>query len=211
MKLVRMFLMIIALLSISASSPAPAPVQAAEPGVDAGFSVATTGLNGWYISDWTVYAVSPVLANGKLLQPGESLTISAEGEQSIEFVSPDYSAVHGQSTATQLARIDKTPPTVTWISSLNTVVTATSSDVSANIADRGSGICLIELSIDHGRSWIEGWNAAGFALGEPVLATTWTYHFGFPDLDKGAHVVILRAHDCAGNISPGELLVVRVK
>ena len=80
MKLLRMFLTIAALLSISATSPVP--VQGAvEQGVDAGFTVATTGLNGWYTSNLTVYAVSPVVANGKLLHPGESITVSDEGEQ----------------------------------------------------------------------------------------------------------------------------------
>ena len=204
MKLVRIFLTFIALLSISASSPAPESVE--DQGVNAGFTVATTGLNGWYTSNLTVYAVSPVLANGKLLHPGESITILDEGEQSIEFASPD-----GESTATQLARIDKTLPTVTWNSIHNTEVTATTSGLSAEIADAGSGVCLVQLSTDNGRNWIEGWNAAGFALTESIKETTWTYHDGFPDFASGSHVVILRAQDCAGNFSVGEILVVRMK
>ena len=205
MKLLRMFLTIAALLSISATSSVP--VQGAEEqGVDAGFTVATTGLNGWYTSNLTVYAVSPVLANGKLLHPGESITVSDEGEQSIEFAIPD-----GENTATQLARIDKTLPTVTWNSIHNAEVTATTSGLSAEIADAVSGVCLVQLSTDNGRSWIEGWNAAGFALDEPVKQTTWTYHDGFPEFATGSHVVILRAQDCAGNFSAGEILTVRVK
>ena len=204
MKLVRIFLTFIALLSISASSPAPESVE--DQGVNAGFTVATTGLNGWYTSNLTVYAVSPVLANGKLLHPGESITISDEGEQSIEFTSPD-----GASRATQLSRIDKTLPTVTWNSVHNTEVTATASGLSAEIADAGSGVCLVQLSTDNGRSWIEGWSAVGFALTEPIKETTWTYHDGFPEFVSGSHVVILRAQDCAGNFSVGEILVVRVK
>ena len=204
MKLVRMFLTIIALLSISASSPAPESI--AEQGVDAGFTVATTGLNGWYTSNLTVYAVTQVVANGKLLHPGESITVSDEGDQRIEFASPD-----GESTATQLMRIDKTLPTVTWNSIHNTEVTATSSGLSAEIADAGSGVCLVQFSTDNGRSWIEGWSAAGFNLAEPIKETTWTDHNGFPEFSSGSHVVILRAQDCAGNFSVGEILVVRVK
>ena len=204
MKLVRMFLTFIALLLISATSPAPESVE--DQGVNAGFTVATTGLNGWYTSNLTVYAVSPVLANGKLLHPGESITVSDEGAQSIEFASPD-----GENTATQLARIDKTLPTVTWNSVHNAEVTATAPGLSAEIVDAGSGVCLVQLSTDHGRSWIAGWNAAGFSLTEPIKETTWTYHDGFPEFASGSHVVILRAQDCAGNFSVGEILVVRMK
>lgn len=204
MKLVRILLTIIALFSISASSPAPESVE--DQGVNAGFTVATTGLNGWYTSSLTVYAVSPVLANGKLLHPGESITVSDEGEQSIEFASPG-----GEGTATQLARIDKTLPTVTWNSVHNAEVTATSSGLSAEIGDTGSGVCLVQLSTDNGRSWIEGWNAEGFNLAESIKETTWTYHDGFPEFTSGSHVVILRAQDCAGNFSVGEILVVRMK
>jgi len=177
-----------------------------DPVMDAGFGVARVGANGWYTSDWTVYAVSPVLANGRLLQPGKSLTVSDEGEHIIKYASPD-----GQSTAEQIIRIDKTPPQVTWITPLNFEVTAKSSGLSADISDSGSGICLVELSSDNGRSWIEGWNAAGFALSEPIHETTWAYHDGFPNLDEGGHVMIARARDCAGNLSPGEILVVQVK
>jgi hypothetical protein len=199
MKLLKIFLVaMLTLFSISASAPVDAPI------VDAGLTLADAGLNGWYVSDVNIYAVSPVVANGQYLQTGSKLTISAEGEQEIEFATPD-----GQNTAIQIVRIDKTPPTVTWISPINTKVTASYSDLQAEISDAGSGVCRVELSVDHGSSWIEGWNAGGFALDEMVRETTWTYHPGFPEFSEGSQVVILRAIDCAGNISAGEILVVK--
>ena len=98
---------------------------------------------------------------------------------------------------------------MTWVSQINTEVTASYSDLQAEISDAGSGVYRVELSVDHGSSWVEGWNAASFALDEMVRETTWTYHIGFPEFSEGSQVVILRAIDCAGNISAGEILVVK--
>jgi hypothetical protein len=201
MKLLKIFLVaMLTLFSISAAQPPVGDVSV----VDAGLTLAQAGLNGWYVSDVNIYAVSPVVANGKYLRPGSKLTISNEGEQEIEFVTPD-----GQITAIQFVRIDKTPPTVTWVSPINTEVTASYSDLQAEISDAVSGVCRVEMSTDHGSSWVEGWNAASFALDEMVRETTWTYHPGFPEFAEGSQVVILRAIDCAGNISAGEILVVK--
>ena len=85
MKLLKIFLVaMLTLFSISAAQPpaGDAPI------VDAGLTLADAGLNGWYVSDVNIYAVSPVVANGQYLQPGSKLTISAEGEQEIERVKP---------------------------------------------------------------------------------------------------------------------------
>ena len=94
MKLLKILLVaMLTLFSISASAPVDAPI------VDAGLTLADAGLKGWYVSDVNIYAVSPVVANGEYLQTGSKLTISAEGEQEIEFATPD-----GQSAAIQIVR-----------------------------------------------------------------------------------------------------------
>jgi hypothetical protein len=164
---------------------------------------AVVGHSGWYTSNVTLHTAAFIEPN--IMAPVANILVEREGSNEVSI--PD--GLGG--TATQIVNIDKTPPSVNWNTPFNTEATASSSELSADIKDQASGICLVELSIDNGQNWIEGWNSAGFALNEPVKETTWTYHPGFPEFDKGAHSVILRAHDCAGNISPGEILVVRVK
>ena len=214
MKFSYFLLTVLSILSLWAKPFKPGPelfneIIAGPLDAEVGISPLTGAPSGWYTSDVTIHVLAPsnVLANGKSM-PGGLLTISDEGQHQIEL---QPGPAGRDNMVTQFIDIDKTPPTVNWISPINTVVAATSSELSAEISDRGSGICLVELSIDHGRTWIEGWNAAGFALDETIKETTWTYHIGFPEFSEGAHIVILRAQDCAGLVSPGEILVVQVK
>jgi hypothetical protein len=197
MKLLKILLA--ALLTLSSVSAIQPPADDA-PLVDVGLTMAVTGENGWYVSDVDIYAVSPVVANGQLLQTGNKLTISAEGEQEIEFTTPN-----GQNTAAQIVRIDKTPPEVYLVTQVNAEVTASYSDLQAEISDAGSGVCLVELSTDYGSSW------TGFPVDKPSANVTWGYFSGFPEFKEGGQVVNVRARDCAGNISVAKILVVQVR
>jgi hypothetical protein len=185
-----------AALSLSTSAPAQPPLIVS--GMDA-----VVGNSGWYTSNVIIYTAAFIDPN--IVAPVGDILVEHEGTN--EVLIPD--GLGG--TTTQIVNIDKTPPSVNWNTPSNTAITAGSSVLSADIKDQISGVCLVELSIDNGQSWIEGWNSTAFALNEPVKETTWIYHPSFPEFDNGAHNVILRAHDCAGNISPGEILVVQVK
>ena len=184
MKLVRMFLTIIALLSISASSPAPEPAEAQV--VDAGFTQAVTGMNGWYLSDVTITALSPVVADGKLLQPGEILTISNESEQRIEYTSPDR-----KSTAAQIIRIDKTAPLMTINDLYHRGDGATI--LSVSVIDVVSGPAALDTSLDNGLTW-QTYPVSGDGS---VPEVVWDIEVA-PD---STGPILARAVDVAGNTS----------
>jgi len=158
--------------------------------------------NGWHISDRSNYAISQLRENSRLPRTGHGLPDSGQIQPNNPYLRVDTTNRHIQ------PGIDITPPLVIWNSPLNTEVTDSISGISAEITDRDSGVCLVQISSDNGRSWENGWDAQDFILNEVVKETTWTYHPGFPEFTRGAHIVILRAQDCDGNTSPGEILVV---
>ena len=214
MKFIRFLLIAISLLSISAT-PA-SPPQASVPEITAGLTEAVAGVSpltglpsGWYTSDVTLHIIAPadVLANGKPM-PGGRLTISDEGQHQVEL----QPGPAGQAnTVTQIVDIDKTAPRVTWITGQNSVVSG-STVIRAEITDATSGICRLESSLDHGRSWelqYLAWPTASEMPG--VDEISWSMERDFTDFPRGAQILLLRAHDCAGNVSPGEILVVRVE
>jgi hypothetical protein len=147
----------------------------------------------------------PVDANlpaGETLPPDVILTTDANNHLHITFPRPQgrYSV-----------ESDTTPPTVTWITRFNTEVDTKFQNLEADIADAESGLCVVEISLNNGQNWTEAWNANSFPWREPLTQTTWSYSDDFSAFSDGAHVVLLRARDCVGNVSPGEILVVRVK
>jgi len=174
-----------------------------------GISPLTGEPSGWYTSDVIIQVLAPddVLANGQPM-PGGRLTISAEGQQQVEL-QPGPDGI--DNVVTQFVNIDKTAPQVTWITPTNALVTEQSS-LRAEIADALSGICLIEASFDHGSTW-ESQTFPAPVMGEPgpIHKTVWSRQADFQHLSSRAQVVLLRAHDCAGNLSPAEILVVRIK
>jgi hypothetical protein len=136
------------------------------------------------------------------LPPGAILTTDSNNHLHITFPAPP-----GRFTAEG----DQTPPGVTWITPFNTEVTTKFQNLEADITDAESGICVVEISLDNGQSWTEAWNANSFPQDEPITQTFWSYSDDFSAFSAGAHVVQVRAQDCVGNVSPGEILIVRVK
>lgn len=159
------------------------------------------------IATMTLFSISAtppgITADGisQPLPPGAILTTDSNNHLQIIFPAPQ-----GRYTAES----DQTPPGVTWITPFNTEVATNFQNLEADIADAESGICIVEVSLDYGRSWTEAWNANSFPWREPLTQTSWSYSDDFSAFSDGAHVVLLRARDCVGNVSPGEILVVRV-
>jgi hypothetical protein len=214
MKFIHFWLIVTSMLSISTTPIKPTPDLAPE--IHFGLMDASVGLNpqtgapsGWYTSDVTIRIVSPigVLANGKPVQAGQ-LTLSDEGQHQVEF-QPGIGI--SDNRVTQFLNIDKTSPGITWITEQNSAV-SDNSDLSAEITDQVSGICRVEASLDHGKNW-ERQDFPAPVSGEPgtIGETTWSMHLDTRELSHGVQVALLRAHDCAGNVSPAELLVFRVK
>ena len=214
MKLFRFLLLALSLLPISVGPFNPGrevipeiffgPIQA-----QVGLSPLTGTPSGWYTSDVTIHILAPAdaLANGKPVQDGK-LTISDEGRHDITFQPGPLGQTN---TVTQFVDIDKTAPRVTWQTEPNSAVSGYA-DLSAEISDETSGICTVEDSLDLGRTWeTQFLTVPGSRDTQVIHETGWSLHRNFTDSEKGVFLILLRAHDCAGNVSPGEILVVRVE
>jgi len=204
-------LLLLMISTLVATEPVPAagitPMPTEE--IYLGLGEATPGENGWVVSDYTIHVISPAdaLVNGKPLQDGR-FTITTDGRHSIEL----QPGPNGQgNTVTQFINIDKTAPTVKWTTEQNLAVSGWA-DLSAEISDETSGLCSVDSSFDHGLHW-DTQNLAALTPDGVTIQheTTWSLHRNFHGFPLGAQVVLLRAHDCAGNVSPGEILVIRVQ
>jgi hypothetical protein len=214
MKLFRSFILVLSLLSIS-NGPID-PVSKDTPEIITGPVLAQVGLSpithapsGWYTSDVTIEVVSPAdaLVNGEPLKDGK-LTITKEGRHEIEL---QPGALGSANLVTQFVNIDKTAPHVSWLTEPNSAVSGYA-DLSAEITDATSGICSIEDSLDNGRTWETQFISLAPSGENPIVhETTWLLHRDFSEFPKGVQLIQLRAHDCAGNVSPGEILVFRVE
>lgn len=210
------FLLATASLLLVSMTPAPMTPMAPATEIQFGLMEASAGLNpqtgkpsGWYTSDVRLLVIAPedVLANGKPLAGGR-LVVSEEGRHPIEFQSGPF----GQANAvTQFVNIDKTPPRVTWRTAQQTTFSALEA-LEAEIADPISGICVIEVSFDQGKTWEKQFFPSPLP-GEtgPIQETLWSDHLDFKDFSQGIHQALLRASDCAGNLSPEQSLSFQVK
>ena len=214
MKFIHFWLIVTSMLSISTTPLRPVPDPMPE--ISFGLMDATVGVNpqtgtpsGWYTSDVTLHILAPadVLANGKLLRDGQ-LTISNEGQHQVEL---QPGPAGRDNKVTQFVNIDKTPPAVTWITEQNSTVSSDSS-LSAEVSDQISGICSIQASFDHGRTW-ESQDFPAPVMGEPgsIQQTTWSADLVSREFSSKMQVALLRAQDCAGNVSPGEIQVINVE
>jgi hypothetical protein len=201
---------------MSVSSGRIDPVNQEIPEIMVGPVIAQVGLNpithvpsGWYTSDVTIQVDSPkdALANGEPIKDGK-LTITDEGRHEIELQPGPLGEAN---RVTQFVNIDKAVPQVTWLTEPNFAVSGYA-DLSAEITDAVSGICSIEDSLDNGQSWETQFISLSPSGENPVvLETTWSLHRDFSEFSEGVQLIQLRAHDCAGNVSPGEILVLRVE
>ena len=176
------------------------PLQA-----EAGISPITGQASGWYKSDVTIQVIAPadVLANGQPL-PGGFLTITEEGRHQVEL-QPGPTGV--DNLVTQFVDIDKTAPQVIWLSEPNSIVSENDS-LSAKITDPVSGVCSVESSLDNGRSWEKQIIPFNIETRNEVIVSI---RKDFSKFQAGARVALLLARDCAGNSSPAEVLVIRVR
>lgn len=214
MKLFRFLLIAFSLLPISVQPSFPdsglvPEIIAGSLEAEAGLSPITHTPSGWYTSEVTIHIIAPadVLANGQPLQDGK-LTISEEGRHAVEL---QPGPLGRDNLVTQFVNIDKTAPRVTWLTEPNSAVSGDMA-LSADISDAISGICSLEDSLDNGRTWETQFVAVPGAPDAQIIhATTWSLHRDFAEFPKGVQLILLRAHDCAGNTSPGEILVFRVE
>jgi hypothetical protein len=197
--------------SLAASDYSPVVRIPTDPGEELylGLGEGTPGKNGWVVSDFTIHVISPTdtLVNGKPLQDGR-FTITSDGRHSVEL-QPGPSGQ--ENTVTQFINIDKTAPTVEWTTQQNAVVSDLDTLI-ADLSDETSGLCGVESSFDHGQNW-EVNNLAPMTPNGVTIhhEMAWSIHEDFRGFPPGAQVVLLRARDCAGNASPGEILVFRVE
>lgn len=206
-----LLLLLILIGGLAAVEPAPASGLPAGPTEEIylGLGEGMPGENGWVVSDYTIHVISPAdaLVNGQPLKDGR-FTISADGRHSVEL-QPGPSG--RENTVTQFINIDKTAPTVKWTTRQNTVFSGWDA-LTAELSDQTSGLCSVESSFDHGQNWEVNNLAPMTPNGVTIYhETTWSIHENFRGFPPGAQVVLLRARDCAGNTSPGEILVFRVE
>lgn len=176
------------------------PLQA-----EAGVSPITGQPSGWYTTDVTIQVLAPedVLANGRPLADG-LLTITEEGRHQVELQPGPTGA---DNKVTQFVDIDKSAPQVTWLSKPNSVVSEKDT-LSAKITDAVSGVCSIESSLDNGLNWEKQIIPLNIETRNEVIVSI---RRDFSKIQTGARVALLLARDCAGNSSPAEILVIRVR
>ena len=129
----------------------------------------------------------------------DSLTITTDGVHDLEGRVTDHA---GNVTQRGIAvHIDTLPPEATFIlpapgatePGLGVV------DLRGNASDVGSGISVVELSLDGGKTW----------LSLPLVNETWSYNWDTTPLPNGEYLVIARAMDLAGNVkSPGSYVTI---
>ena len=210
--LLSLILLMIGTLAATAPAPAAAgtPTQPPAEEIYLGLGEATPGENGWIVSDYIIHIISPAdtLVNGSPIQNGR-FTITSDGRHAVKLQPGPFGQ---KNTVTQFINIDKTAPTVKWTTEQNLAVSGWA-DLSAEISDETSGLCSVDSSFDHGLHW-DTHNLVALTPDGVTIQheTTWSLHRNFDGfLPLGAQVVLLRAHDCAGNVSPGEVLVIRVQ
>jgi hypothetical protein len=206
--LLLLLLIVIGVLVLTEPAPASGMPTPPTEEIYLGLGAGTPGENGWIVSDYTLRVIRPAgaLVNGQPLKDGR-FTITEDGKHSIELQpGPDGK----DNTVTQFIDIDKTPPTVKWTTEQNSAMSGWDA-LTAELSDETAGLCSVESSFDHGLNWETSNLAPMTSNGVTILhQTTWSIHRDFRNFPPGVQVVLLRARDCAGNVSPGEILVFRV-
>jgi hypothetical protein len=123
-----------------------------------------------------------------------SLTISTDGGHGLEGRVTDNAG--NQTDGAIAVHIDTIPPVAAFImpapDSITTVAEAIS--LGGNVSDVGSGVEMVELSLDQGKTWRT----------LPLVNEIWRYDWVTLNIPNGRYQVIARAWDIAGNVqSPG--------
>ncbi|MSM38917.1 MAG: hypothetical protein GJT30_04750 [Geobacter sp.] len=119
-----------------------------------------------------------------------SWTLPADGMYSLQARATDYAGNQGSSTTVSV-RVDKTAPSVaiTAPTSGTTLPTGTSYTITGTATDGGSGVTLVEISLDNGGTWL---TATYDAVG-----SSWSYPWTLPV--NNTYQILARATDVAGN------------
>lgn len=161
----------------------------------------TAGRDGWYRSDVRIVldasdagsglSGTEFRLDGGAWMPGSTTTISDEGVHGLDTRTSDQSG--RQATAGTTVKIDKTAPLSRFVSppdgSSGTVVKGTLV-LSGQSADALSGLHLVEMSFDEGKTW---------QTLEPVSGE-WTHAWDTRRLSNGVARVLVRGTDLAGNM-----------
>ncbi len=161
----------------------------------------TAGLDDWYRSDVRIVldamdagsglALTEFQLDGGAWTPGNATTIIQEGVHTLDARASDQAGRQAMAGAT--IKIDKTAPVSRFVfppdGSSGTVVKGTLV-LSGQSADALSGLHLVEMSFDEGKSWQ--------AL-EP-MSGEWTYAWDTRRLSNGVARVLVRGTDLAGNM-----------
>ena len=161
----------------------------------------TAGRDGWYRSDVRIVldaadagsglSGTEFRLDGGAWMPGSTTTISDEGVHGLDARTSDQAG--RQATAGMTVKIDKTAPLSRFVSppdgSSGTVVKGTLV-LSGQSADALSGLHLVEMSFDEGKTW---------QTLEPVSGE-WTHAWDTRRLANGVARVLVRGTDLAGNI-----------
>ena len=161
----------------------------------------TAGLDDWYRSDVRVVldaadagsglSGTEFQLDGGAWTPGSTTTISDEGVHRLDARASDQAG--RQVTAGTIVKIDKTAPLSRFVSPPNgsseTVVKGTLV-LSGQSADALSGVHLVEMSFDEGKTW---------QVLEPVSGE-WTQAWDTRSLANGVARLLVRSTDLAGNI-----------
>lgn len=169
----------------------------------------TQGSGGYFRSSVTVslvgndagsgVALVEVRLDGQDWVQTDSLMIATDGDHNLEGRVTDFA---GNVTQQNMAvHIDTLPPEATFISPAPGatepglgVVT-----LSGDASDTGSGISIVELSLDGGQTW--------GAL--PLVNETWRFDWDTTPLPNGKYQVFARALDLAGNVQwPGSSVTI---
>ncbi len=120
----------------------------------------------------------------------DNVTITNEGDHILEGRVTDQA---GNVTQQEIAvRIDTIPPFATFTipDPDSTTVGQGMVNLSGTASDAGSGIAIVELSLDGGKTW----------QSLPFVNDTWRYQWNTTPLPNGAYQAMVRALDLAGNL-----------
>jgi hypothetical protein len=161
----------------------------------------TLGDGGWYTSaiDFQITAIDSgsgvergeYRIDGGSWRVGMSFTVSSDGPHDIEYRVFDNAG--NVTSASETVQIDATRPVVIFHApSANTPVDKIV-PVSGASSDALSRLVSVEVSVDEGKTW------------KPLTKGAWAYNWDVSGLDNGAHSILVRARDTAGNLYTASL------
>jgi hypothetical protein len=165
----------------------------------AGFSLpASNGQNGWYVSPVTVTpngsdAISGIASQQVSLDNAtwsSSVTISTDGTYTVYERLSDVAG--NTTTSSRTIQLDTTPPSSAFVSPAegSTTIVHGSITMSGVTADLTSGAAGADISLDGGATWLP------LTLG---VGGSWSYTWDTAHISNGAHTILVRAVDIAGN------------